>query len=101
MGINELRWSKTEKDIAHRIFDEAYKSELRDIKTKITDMLADSKDDSVVWKIHDLLTWRRKNVDRKYDYRYSRLIVVFAELLNEGFLSPEDLEGLSKEKKKK
>jgi len=35
---------------------------------------------------------------KKYDYRYSVLIGVFARLLYEGWLSEQDLAGLSPEK---
>ncbi len=41
---------------------------------------------------------KRNEIDEKYDYRYSVLILVFARLIKDGWLSFEDLEGLAEEK---
>ena len=40
----------------------------------------------------------RKEMDEKYDYRYSVLPFVFARLICDGWIKPEDLAGLSEEK---
>ncbi len=37
-----------------------------------------------VWQVHDFLSEKRDEVDRKYDYRYSVLISMFGRLLHEG-----------------
>jgi hypothetical protein len=46
------------------------------------------------------LTERRKEIDRKYDYRYSHLTDVFGKLLHERRLSEEELRGLREDKLK-
>jgi hypothetical protein len=46
------------------------------------------------------LTERRKEIDRKYDYRYSQLTQVFGKLLHESRLSEEELTGLGEDKLK-
>src|SRR5438876_12427899 len=46
------------------------------------------------------LTERRKEIDRKYDYRYSQLTHVFGRLLYEGRLGEEELGGLGEDKLK-
>jgi hypothetical protein len=46
------------------------------------------------------LTERRKEIDRKYDFRGSRLIDVLGRLLYENRLGEEDLHGLREEKMK-
>jgi len=46
------------------------------------------------------LTQRRKEIDRKYDYRYSELTHVFGRLLRESRLSEEELRGLREDKLK-
>jgi hypothetical protein len=46
------------------------------------------------------LTQRRKEIDRKYDYRYSQLTHVFGRLLYEKRLREEDLRGLHEDKLK-
>jgi hypothetical protein len=44
------------------------------------------------------LTQRRKEIDRKYDYRYSQLTQVFGRLLYEKRLRQEELCGLREDK---
>jgi hypothetical protein len=46
------------------------------------------------------LTQRHKEIDRKYDYRYSRLTQVFGRLLYEKRLREEELRGLREDKLK-
>jgi hypothetical protein len=46
------------------------------------------------------LTERRKEIDRRYDYRYSQLTHVFGRLLYEGRVSEEELRGLCEDKLK-
>jgi hypothetical protein len=46
------------------------------------------------------LTQRRKEIDRKYDYRYSQLTHVFGRLLYEKRLREEELRGLRADKLK-
>ena len=46
------------------------------------------------------LTQRRKEIDRKYDYRYSRLTQVFGRLLYEKRVREEELRGLREDKLK-
>jgi len=46
------------------------------------------------------LTERRKEIDRKYDYRYSQLTQVFGTLLYEKRLSEEELRGFGEDKLK-
>ena len=61
-------------------------------------MTAKCKTPQDLWAIHDLLTQRRSEIDEKYDFRYSSLRVVFARLLNEGWLKLDDLAGLSNDR---
>lgn len=51
-----------------------------------------------LWSIQEHLDRTRREIDRKYDYRYSQLIVVFGRLLREGRIQEEQLAGLSEEK---
>jgi hypothetical protein len=44
------------------------------------------------------LTERRKQITRKYDYRYSQLTDVFGRLLYEKRLSEQELNGLREDK---
>jgi hypothetical protein len=53
---------------------------------------------SDLWDLELYLTERRKQIDRKYDYRYSQLTLVFGRLLYENRLSEDDLLGLREDK---
>jgi hypothetical protein len=55
---------------------------------------------SDLWDLEHYLTQRRKEIDRKSDYRYSRLTEVFARLLYEKRLHEEELRGLREKKLK-
>ena len=55
---------------------------------------------SDLWELEHYLTERRKEIDRKYDYRYSQLTHVFGRLWYENRLSEEDLRGLREDKLK-
>jgi hypothetical protein len=94
----EMKWSKAEKELARRIFDNAYRRECDSIAAKLKEMIAGVSKPSDIWKIHNYLTEQRDLTDAKYDYRYSRIISVFAQLLNEGWINEKDREGLREEK---
>jgi hypothetical protein len=55
---------------------------------------------SDLWDLEHHLTQRRKEIDRKYDFRGSRLTDVLGRLLYENRLGEEDLRGLQEEKMK-
>jgi hypothetical protein len=40
----------------------------------------------------------RKEIDRKYDYRYSVLPIVFAQLIQDGRITHQELHGLAEDK---
>ncbi len=97
---NEPKWSKSEKAIARTVFDAALKRELQDVMQKAKQMANQIKEPAEVWELEDYLTERRKEIARKYDYRYSQLTHVFGKLLYEGRVSEEDLRGLHDDKLK-
>ena len=53
---------------------------------------------SDLWDLESYLTQRRKEIDRKYDFRGSRLTDVLGRLLYENRLGEEDLRGLPEER---
>ena len=53
-----------------------------------------------LWNPESYLTQSRREIDRKYDYRYSQLTHVFGRLLYERRVSEEDLRGLREDKLK-
>jgi hypothetical protein len=97
---NEPTWSKSEKAIARTVFDAALKRELQDVMHTTKQMANQIKEPTDVWELEHYLTERRKEINRKYDYRYSQLRLVFGRLLYEGRVSEEELRGLSDDKLK-
>lgn len=63
-------------------------------------MASEIRKSSDLWDLEYHLTERRKEIDRKYDFRDSRRIDVLGRLLYENRLSEEDLRGLREEKMK-
>jgi len=96
--MRDIQWSKTEREVARRAFDAAYRKECRDIAEKVGEMIAKVATPSDLWQIHDFLTEQRRQTDEKYDYRYSVLLFVFARLLSEGRVTEADLTGLREDK---
>ena len=47
-------------------------------------MASQIKEASDLWDLEHYLTQRRKEIDRKYEYRKSRILDVFGRLLHEG-----------------
>jgi hypothetical protein len=79
----EATWTTAEKKVAHKAFDAALHRQCFTIAERAKRMLATSVPPYGIWKLHDYLSRERDKVDRRYDYRYSVLISVFAELLRE------------------
>ena len=55
---------------------------------------------SDLWDLEQYLTARRKDINRKYDTRGSRLKDVMGRLLSENRIGEDDLRGLGDEKMK-
>ena len=98
---NEPTWSKLEKTVARTAFDAALSRELHEVIQKAKQMANEIQQSSDLWDLEHYLTQRRKEIDRKYDYRYSQLTQVFGRLLHEGRLREEELRGLREDKLKR
>jgi|SRR5208282_603795 hypothetical protein len=95
---NEPIWSKSEKIIARKAFDAALGRELHEVIQEMQKMASQIQQSSDLWDLEHYLTQRRKEIDRKYDYRYSQLTHVFGRLLYEKRLREEELCGLREDK---
>jgi len=82
-------------------FDAALSRELHEVIQKAKQMANEIRQSSDLWDLEHYLTQRRKEIDRKYDYRYSQLTQVFGRLLHEGRLREEELRGLREDKLKR
>ena len=97
---NEPTWSKSEKAIARTAFEAALKREFHQVIQEAKQKASQINEPEDLWDLEHYLTERRKEIDRKYDYRYSQLTQVFGRLLHEGRLSEEELRGLRDDKLK-
>jgi len=94
----ELKWSHAEKTVARRAFDLALGKQLEALLQEAKGRAARIEEPSELWDLESWLTERRREIDRRYDYRYSILLLVFAKLLRDGRLTEDDLHGLGQEK---
>ena len=94
----DLYWSPAEKKIARAAFDTALAREKAAARRSVEVLLQQSDDPNQIWEIQRFLQEKRRDLDEKYDYRYSVLTRVFRRLVNEGWLRPADLSGLGTDK---
>jgi Photoprotection regulator fluorescence recovery protein len=90
---NEPAWSRSEKAIAHKAFDAALERELQEVIREAKQKAVLIEEPADLWVLEHYLSERRKEIDRKYDYRYSQLDLFFGRLLREKWIDEEDLRG--------
>jgi len=95
--LREMKWSPAEKAVARRAFDLALGRELEAVVREAKDRAVRIQEPSELWELERWLTERRREIDRKYDYRYSVLPLVLASLLRDGSLTEDDLRGLGQD----
>lgn len=98
MQVSDAEWSKAEKKLALEVFERAYEREINALIEEVRARASAITKLDDMWQLHDFLSTRRHEIDGKYDYRYSVLIFVFAQLVREGWLHLEELEGLAGDK---
>jgi hypothetical protein len=94
----DMKWSHAEKVVARRAFKLALGKELDATIHEAKRRMAAVEEPSELWELETWLTERRADIDRRYDYRYSMLPIVFAHLVRDGHLRLGDLDGLGAEK---
>jgi hypothetical protein len=94
----DLRWSQKEKAIARKAFDLALTRELDAVIRQAKERATRLQEPDELWEMEHWLTQRRQEIDAKYDFRYSVLPLVFANLLRDGRISEDDLRGLGEDK---
>lgn len=98
MVPRDLKWSDSEKKVARRAYEAALDSALAGIMAEFKGKAAAAATPSEMWAIEDYLRRRRQEVDEMFDYRYSQLPFLFAQLICRGYLDEAQLAGLSGEK---
>ena len=94
----ETGWSPAEKKIARKAFDAALKRQCSAITARAKESWLPLRPRMASGNFTTIFPASGKRVDQRYDYRYSVLISVFAELLRDGWLAKADLDGLSADK---
>ena len=97
--MQDLKWTESEKKLARRMFDAALARELAEVVSDFKAKAAAAATADDAWSIADHFSRRRREIDQKYDYRYSQLPVVFGRLLREGRIEEAALAGLSEDKR--
>ena len=70
-------WTAAEKKIARRVFDAALQRELAEVMAQFKARAARATEPQDMWALQEYLAEVRREIDRKYDYRYSQLDLVF------------------------
>jgi len=96
--MSDLAWSQREKSIARAAYNKAYRNESDNIIKTVKQKANTLSEAKGIWELEDYLSEKRREMDIKYDYRYSVLIFVLGRLVREGWANIEDLEGLEKVK---
>lgn len=96
--MHDQHWSHAERVAGRRALGTAYKREeaalLKEFKEKMA--AAASTDD--LWAIGLALKDVRYGMQRRYEIRFSWLVIGLGNLMREGWLREDDLVGLAKEK---
>ena len=82
--MNDTKWTKKEKFIAREAFQKAYKKECMSIADNLKNMINEVSGPEDLWEVRNYLSKTLKNIERRYDFRYSVLILVFAQLMKDG-----------------
>jgi Photoprotection regulator fluorescence recovery protein len=96
--MSSAKWTDSEKRIARRAFHAALQHELAEVMTEFKRRAATAKEPEDMWSVEQFLATARRDIDSKYDYRYSQLDLVFGRLLREGRIGEGNLQGLSEDK---
>ena len=85
----DLHWSHKEKSVARAAFDGALARETAAIRKKAEELLQRSSEPTAVWDVLEFLSKKQRELERKYDYRYSVLTgVLRAYYTKAGSLNP-------------
>ncbi len=96
--MHDLKWTEREKKIARRVFETALHQELGEVMAEFKEKAQRAQEPDDLWAIEEWLAHRRREIDMKYDFRYSQLLRVFGVLLREGRITRQQLDGLAEDK---
>ena len=96
--MHDLKWTEREKKIARRVFEAALQQELSEVMAEFKEKAVRVEKPDDMWAVEGWLAQQRRDIDTKYDFRYSQLVIVFGKLLRESRITEQQLEGLGEDK---
>src|SRR5262245_4060996 len=96
--MSASEWSVSDNKTARRLFEAALDRELAEVMAEFKQKAASAESPAEMWAVRHFLEKAQREIDSKYDYRYSQLTFVFAWLLREKRIKEEDLADLAEEK---
>jgi Photoprotection regulator fluorescence recovery protein len=96
--MHEFKWSPKEKQIARAVFEKAALHEERELLTYFREKAAGLASLEQLWALQFEIRDAERDYQRRYDFRYSQLPIVFGRLLKDGRIEAEDIHGLGDEK---
>jgi Photoprotection regulator fluorescence recovery protein len=96
--MHDLKWSNGEKKAAKSLFETALQRELHAYIEEFKERAAKVEKPDDLWLLSKQATMKQREIDEKYDFRYSQLIFVFANLLRNGTIQENELAALGEEK---
>ncbi|ACB00777.1 MULTISPECIES: hypothetical protein [Cyanophyceae] len=98
MPTANTQWSLQEKTIAKEAFELSYRREIAAVMAEAKRQATLAADPADLWQLNDFLSARRHYLDGKYDFSPESLVFTFAQLIKEGWLELQELDGLAAEK---
>lgn len=96
--MHELKWTQAEKKAARGLFDVALEREMTDYITRFKTSAAAIETPDALWSLVRESEQKRREIDERYDLRYSVLVFVFAGLLRRGVIGEAELTSLGEHK---
>lgn len=96
--MHDLKWSESEKKIARRVFETALQQELSEVMSRFKEMAAHAEKPDDMWAVEGWLSQQSRDIEAKYDFRYSQLVRVFGRLPRESRVTEEQFAGLAEDK---
>ena len=97
--MRDLSWSKREKQIAHTAFEQALAREAAALVAEVRAKAQAITELAELWQLEQFLREKRHALEQRYDYRYSVLLYVFADLIQAGWLCLDELASLADDKR--
>ncbi len=95
---SEAVWSGADQRIARTLFDAALTKELDEVMQEAKRRASRISKPDDLWKLESYLAARRRDIDRRYEFRSSRRVLTLGRLLHENRIRKEELSGFSKDK---